>query len=297
MFESKILDVRIRRPKINFVPDVVYAQVPTLQRLNQLLQMDLLIPQVKNKLPAVIFVTGGGFISSSRARQLQLRMYLAEKNFFVASINYRTAPNARFPQPVEDVKSAIRFVKAHASKFNIDAEKIFVIGSSAGGYLTAFAAVTNGDKIFNVGENLHVSSKILAAVDLYGISDLRQIAATFPEEVQNLYNSAGSVTALFVNGVPAFGGVDGGLLAHPLAAERANPINYITKNSAPMLLMHGTADNIVSPAQTDLLFQALKNHGVEAERYLIPNANHADEYWQQTEVLEVITKFLEAYLS
>ena len=60
--------------------------------------------------------------------------------------------------------------------------------------------------------------------------------------------------------------------------------------------MHGTADNIVSPAQTDLLFQALKNHGVAAERYLIPNANHSDEYWQQDEVFDLITKFLTAHL-
>ena len=296
IYESKILNVPLRRAKIHFVPDVVYAQVPTFEKINQLLQMDLLIPQVQKKLPAVIFVTGGGFISSNKARMIQLRMHLAEKNFVVASINYRTVPNAKFPQPVEDVKSAIRFLKASAQKFNVDAEKIFVIGDSAGGYLAAFAAVTNGDKIFNVGENLDQSSKILAAVDLYGISDLTQIAATFPEEIQNLYNSAGSVTSLFVNGVPAFGGVDGGILAHPLAAERANPINYITKNSAPLLLMHGTADNIVSPAQTDLLFQALKNHGVAAERYLIPNANHSDEYWQQDEVFDLITKFLTAHL-
>ncbi len=296
IYESKILNVTVRKPKIHLVPDVVYAQVPTFEKMNQLLQMDLLIPQVQKKLPAVIFVTGGGFISANRARMLQLRMHLAEKNFVVASINYRTVPNSKFPQPVEDIKSAIRFLKASAQKFNVDAEKIFLIGDSAGGYLTAFAAVTNGEKTFNVGENLEYSSEIAAAVDLYGISDLRQIAATFPEEVQSLYNSAGSVTALFVNGVPAFGGVDGGILAHPLAAERANPINYITKNSAPMLLMHGTEDNIVSPAQTDLLFQALKNHGVEAERYLIPNANHSDDYWQQDEVFELITEFLTAHL-
>ena len=296
IYESKILNVTLRRPKIHFVPDVVYAQVPTFERPNQLLQMDLLIPLVAGKLPAVIFVTGGGFISSNRARLPQLRMHLAEKNFVVASINYRTVPNAVFPQPLEDVKSAIRFLKANARKFNVDAEKIFVIGDSAGGYLAAFAAVTNGAKIFNVGENLNQSSEIAAAVDLYGISDLTQIAATFPAEIQNLYNSAGSVTSLLVNGVPAFGGVDGGILTNPRAAAAANPINYITKNSAPMLLMHGTADNIVSPAQTDLLFQALKSIGVEAERYLIPNANHADDFWQQAEVFDVITGFLTAHL-
>ena len=296
-YESKILNVTIRKPKIHFVPDVVYSQVSTFEKPIQPLQMDLLIPQVSKKLPAVIFVTGGGFMSANRARMPQLRIFLAERNFVVASINYRTVPNSRFPQPIEDVKSAIRFVKANAQKFNVDAEKVFVIGDSAGGYLTAFAAVTNGDKIFNVGENLDVSSEIAAAVDLYGISDLTKIADDFSDDVQSLYNSAGSVTALFVNGVPAFGGVDGGIKAHPIAAERANPINYITKNSAPMLLMHGTADNVVSPAQTDLLFQALKNRGVEAERYLIPNANHADEYWQQDEVLELIAEFLTRHLS
>lgn len=295
-YESKILNVKLRRAKIHYVPDVVYAQVPTFERPNQPLQMDLLIPLLARKMPAVIFVTGGGFISANRARLPQLRMHLAEKNFVVASINYRTVPNARFPQPVEDVKSAIRFLKANAHKFNVDAEKIFVIGDSAGGYLAAFAAVTNGEKIFNVGDNLHVSSKILAAVDLYGISDLTKIAATFPEEIQRLYNSAGSVTSLLVNGVPAFGGVDGGIAANPHVAEIANPINYITENSAPMLLMHGTADNIVSPAQTDLLFQALKSRGVEAERWLIPNANHADDYWQQVEVFDVITEFLARHL-
>jgi len=296
VFESKILHVKIRRPKIHFVPDVVYAQPSTQHRKNLLLQADLLIPQVTKKLPAVIFVTGGGFVGANKARMPQLRMHLAEKNFVVASINYRTAPDATFPQPIEDVKSAIRFFRANADKFSIDAEKIFVVGDSAGGYLSAFAAVTNGEKIFNIGENLHVSSEISAAVDLYGLSDLTKVAVDFPAETQSRYYSAGAVVSLFVNGLPDFGGVDGGILSHLLSAEKANPINYVTKNSAPMLLMHGTADDVVSPAQTDLLFQALRNCGVEAERYLIPDAGHADEFWQQTEVLDLITDFLTAHL-
>lgn len=266
IYESKILNVALRRPKIHFVPDVVYAQVPTFEKPNQLLQMDLLIPQVAGKLPAVIFVTGGGFISANRARMPQLRMYLAERNFVVASINYRTAPNSKFPQPVEDVKSAIRFLKANAKKFNVDAEKVFIIGDSAGGYLTAMVAVTNGENIFNVGDNLNYSSKILAAVDLYGVLDLKEIAKVFP--LAGFYDTNDQVSLM----------------------------SYITENSAPMLLMHGMADNIVSPAQTELFFQALKNFGIEAERYLVPNANHADDYWQQEEVLEVITKFLTAHL-
>lgn len=293
-FESKVLNVELKRAKIHCVPDVVYAQVPTFEKPVQLLQMDLLIPSVNEKLPAVIFVTGGGFISANRARMPQLRMFLAENNFVVASINYRTAPNSNFPAPIEDLKTAIRFLKANAAKFNVDAEKIFVIGDSAGGYITAFAAITNGEKIFNVGENLNFSSKILAAVDLYEISDPARIAENFPPEVQAAYNSPGAMASLFINGIAGFTGA-GGVLKNP-AAEKANPINYITKNSAPMLLMHGTADNIVSPAQTDLLFQALRNAGVDAERYVVPNANHSDDYWAQEEIFAVILDFLKKYI-
>ena len=291
-YESKILNVELRRKKIHFVPDVVYSQPSTEHSENFPLFADVLIPQTRKKLPCVIFVTGGGFVSANRARMPQLRMHLAEKNFVVASINYRTAPNSTFPAPIEDVKSAIRFFKANSQKFSIDADKICLIGDSAGGYLVTFAAVTCKEEIFNVGDNLECSSEVFAAVNLYGISDLRQIASNFPAEVQNNYYSAGGVVSLFVNGLPDFGGVDGGILAHPIAAERANPINYITKNSAPMLLMHGTADNVVSPAQTDILFQVLKARGVESERYLVKNANHADDYWFQDEILDVITDFL-----
>lgn len=292
-FESKVLNVELKRAKIHYIPDVVYAQVATFEKPVQLLQMDLLVPSINKKMPTVIFVTGGGFISANRARMPQLRMFLAENNFVVGSINYRTAPNSKFPAPIEDVKSAIRFIKANASRFNVDAEKVFVIGDSAGGYLTAFAAVTNGDKIFNVGANLNQSSKILAAVDLYGISDPARIAENFPAEVQAAYNSPGAMAPLFINGVAGFTG-EGGVLKNS-ESEKANPINYITKNSAPMLLMHGTADNIVSPAQTDLLFQALKNAGVEAERYIVPNANHSDDYWSQEEIFKLILDFLKRF--
>lgn len=291
-YESKVLNVTLRKPKIHYIPDVVYAQVPTFEKPNQLLQMDILLPQSNQKMPAVIFVTGGGFISANRSRMPQLRMYLAEHGFVVASINYRTAPNSKFPAPIEDAKSAIRFIKTHAHKFNVDAAQIFVVGDSAGGYIAAFAATTNGDKIFNVGDNLNQSSEILAAVDLYGISDLTKIAADFPAELQSLYNMPGSIQSMFVNGIPYFTGNGGGILDHPKATVAANPINYITKNSAPMLLMHGTADNVVSPSQTDLLFQALRSAGIDAERYVVPNANHSDDYWQQDEVLAVILEFL-----
>ena len=267
-YESKTLNVTLNKFKIHFIPDIVYSQVSTFESPNKLLQMDLLIPQINKLMPAVIFITGGGFISANRARMPQLRMKLAEAGYVVASINYCTVPNSTFPQPIIDVKSAIRYIKAHSRQFNVDSKQVAVIGDSAGGYLTAFAAVTNGSKNFNIGENLNQSSEIVAAVDLYGIVDITGVTG-FPQMLQSL------------NGV---------------AVEATNPINYITKDSAPMLLMHGMADSIVSPNQTDMLFQALRNAGVEAERWLVPNANHADDYWQQDGVIELIINFLDRHV-
>jgi acetyl esterase/lipase len=247
-------------------------------------------------MPAIVYVTGGGFINANKDNGVQLRNYLAEKGYVVASITYRVAPTAKFPQPLEDVKASIRYLRAHADQWNIDKDRIGIIGGSAGGYLSAFAGTTSGTKTFDKGENLQESSKVSCAVDLYGLSDLSQVGMDYSPEVQQLHKSAGATEALWVNGSPVFGGKDGGVLADPKATEAANPIAYIGKNSAPMLLMHGTADKVVSPGQTDLLYQALKAKGVPAERYEIPGAAHGGVYWVQDKVLQVIGDFFDRYL-
>ena len=223
-------------------------------------------------------------------------MHLAEAGYVVSSIEYRVAPTARFPEPLEDVKASIRYLKAHADKFGIDPDRVGIVGGSAGGYLTAMAGATSGTKTFDKGENLNVDSSVKAAVDLYGLSDLTRIGDDYSADVQAKHKSAGATEALWVNGSPVFGGKDGGILADREAAEKANPIHYITKSSAPMLLMHGTADTVVSPSQTDLLFQALQKEGIPSKRYLVEGAAHGGIYWNQKEVLDIITDFFDGYL-
>ncbi|WP_289051339.1 alpha/beta hydrolase [Acidaminococcus timonensis] len=295
-YPSKTLEVAPVKTEVKQVSGVVYEQVPSRGYPNVPMQLDLLQPQKKTRMPAIVFVTGGGFINANRDNGVQLRNYLAEKGYVVASITYRVAPTAKFPQPLEDVKASIRYLRAHADQWNIDKDRIGIIGGSAGGYLSAFAGTTSGMKTFDKGENLQESSKVSCAVDLYGLSDLSQVGMDYSPEVQQLHKSAGATEALWVNGSPVFGGKDGGVLADPKATEAANPIAYIGKNSAPMLLMHGTADKVVSPGQTDLLYQALKAKGVPAERYEIPGAAHGGVYWVQDKVLQVIGDFFDRYL-
>lgn len=293
---SKVLDVKADKPEIGLISNVVYEQVPSRGYANVLMQMDILQPKTKEKKPAILFVTGGGFINANKDNGIQLRMHLAENGYVVGSISYRVAPTAKFPEPLEDVKAAIRYLKANADRFGIDPSRIGIVGGSAGGYLTAMAGTTSGTKMFDRGENLQVTSDVKAAVDLYGLSDLTQIGSDFSAEVQARHRSAGATEALWVNGSPVFGGRDGGILADKQAAEAANPIHYISKTSAPMLLMHGTSDTVVSPSQTDLLYQALQKSGIPSERYLVTGAAHGGKYWVQKPVLKIITDFFDRYL-
>lgn len=293
--ESHLLKVNVVTPEIKQISGVVYEQVPSRGYENVAMKMDILKPQSKTPLPAIVYVTGG-FINANKDNGIQLRMHLAEAGYVVASIEYRVAPTAVFPQPLEDVKASIRYLRANANKFNIDPDRIGIVGGSAGGYLTAMAGVTSGTTTFDKGENLDQSSSVKAAVDLYGLSDLTRIGDDYSDAVKEAHKSAGATEALWVNGSPVFGGRDGGILADPAAAKAADPMTYVGKNSAPMLLMHGTKDFVVSPSQTDLLFQALRKEGIPSDRYLVEGAAHGGVYWDQAEALSIITDFFNKYL-
>lgn len=294
--DSKTIEVELKKPQIKLLSNVVYEQVPLRGYENVAMKMDVLKPQKKEKLPAIVFVTGGGFINANKDSGIQERMALAEAGYVVASVEYRVAPTVKFPAPVEDVKAAIRYLKANAEKFNIDPERIGIMGESAGGYLTAMVGTTNGSRVFDKGENLDQNSDIKAAVDLYGLSDLTKVGDDFSAEVQQKHKSAGATEALWVNGSPVFGGQDGGILANPEAAAAADPIQYISAKTAPFLLMHGNKDTVVSPSQTDILHQALCEHGIESTRYVVDGAAHGGVYWVQPEVLQIIQGFFDKHL-
>ena len=112
----KVLDVTADKTEIGLISNVVYGQGPSRGYANVPLQMDILQPKTQVKKPAILFVTGGGFINANKDNGIQLRMHLAEHGYVVGSINYRVAPTAKFPEPLEDVKAAIRYLKANAGR-------------------------------------------------------------------------------------------------------------------------------------------------------------------------------------
>ncbi|MGL5512613.1 MAG: alpha/beta hydrolase fold domain-containing protein [Sporomusa sp.] len=293
---NKVIDTPIEYPFIKLISNVVYSQVPIRGYDNIALKMDVLVPQQKAPMPAIVYVTGGGFVSANKDNYIQQRMAMAEAGYVVASIEYRVAPTAIFPQPLEDVKAAIRYLKANAAKFNINSDKIGIVGGSAGGYLSAMAGTTSGTRQFDKGENLDQNSEVQAVVDIYGLSDLTRVGADYSQQVQETHKSAGATEALWVHGSPVFGGKDGGILADTDKAKAANPITYISKNTPPFLLLHGDKDTLVSPSQTEILHHALLEQGIKSTRYIVKGAEHGGAYWVQPEVVQVVIDFLDKYL-
>lgn len=276
---------------ITMVSNVVYEQVPMRGYENVAMKMNILRPKQAEPMPCIVYVTGGGFINANKDSYTDLQMDLAKAGYVVASIEYRVAPTAVFPQPLEDVKAAVRFLRAHAKQYNINPNKIGLWGGSAGGYLVAMAGATNGDKQFDVGDYLNESSDVQAVVDFYGLSDLTKVGADYSPAIQKLHRSAGATEALWVNGSPVFGGIDGGIMANPKGAKAANPITYISSQTPPFLLMHGDKDVIVSPSQTELLHKALIAHGLDSTRYIVKGAGHGGVYWVQPDIVNLVIQF------
>lgn len=294
--ESITIDVKSDKPMVNLITGVIYAQVPDRGYTSKPLAMDILMPVGKETHPAILYINGGGFINANKDGYIQQRLELAEHGYVVASMTYRVAPTSTFPAPLEDVKSALRYLRAHADTFNINKDKIGVMGGSAGGYLGAFAGTTSGVEGFDKGDFLDESSDVQAVVALYGVSDMTSIGADYSEEVQALHRSAGATEALWVNGSGVFGGIDGGIAANPEGAKAANPMTYISDKTPPFLLMHGDADKEVSPSQSAILLNVLEEHKIEATRYIVHGAPHGGKIWIQPEIMKIVIDFFDKHL-
>jgi acetyl esterase/lipase len=236
------------------------------------LLMDVQVPGTPGKKPLVIYVTGGGFIQAPKESALDLRTYVAEAGFVVASIQYRTISNgANYRDGISDVKSAIRFLRANANKYGIDSRRVAIWGESAGGYIVAMVGVTNGVKAFDVGNNLEQSSDVQAVIDKFGASDTSRLAADFDSHAREAADAKDNPVARYI-------GLDPG--SHRLnaraAATVANPLTFITRADPPFLIFHGSQDKLISPSQTLILHNALNAAGAHSTRYVIEGAGHGD---------------------
>ncbi len=288
------MKVEITEGQIDVISNIIYSQV-TLRNANRPLKMTLLVPRTQEAKPAIVYYPGGGFTSANHEKFIEMRMALAKAGFVVAAAEYRTVPD-RYPALINDAKAAVRYLRAHARKFGIDPQRIGVIGDSAGGYVAQMMGTTNGEKQFDTGDFTEVSSDVQAAVTIYGISNLMNIGEGYPEAIQEVHKSPAVTEALLIHG-PSFADFAGeSILSDPQKALEASPIGHIKQGMPPFLIMHGSADKLVSPIQSEQLYRALTEKGNQADYIEVEGAGHGDLYWFQPAIIDTVVRWFKEHL-
>lgn len=291
--QAQVIDVPIATGRIDAISGVVYSQVFERSRNVRGLKMSLLIPRTKEKKPAVLYFPGGGFTSADHEKFIEMRYALARAGFVVATCEYRTVPD-KFPALLQDGKAAVRWVRAHAEELGVDADRIGILGDSAGGYVVQMMGATNGEKQWDEGDFKDQSSDVQAVVSFYGISDLTTIGEGVGNEA--VHASPAVTEALLLNG-PAFRDFAGApVTADAQKAKDASPIGHVDGTEPPFLLMHGSNDKVVSPLQSKKMHEALTQKNVEAEYVLVRGAAHGDLPWFQQAVIARVVNFFERHL-
>lgn len=221
-------------------------------------KLDLYLPKGDGPTPLVVWVHGGGWEGGSKADG-GLARALLPRGYAVAAINYRLSKHAPFPAQIEDVKAAVRFLRANAGKYHLDPDHFGAAGASAGGHLVALLGTSGGAKdLDGDGGSKDVSSAVQAVVDFFGPTDLVKLS---PPGAKN-----NPVTRLL-------GGTTG---EKKDLAVKADPITYVDPKDPPFLIIHGDKDTLVPLSQSELLQAALKKAGVESELLVIPGAGHGN---------------------
>lgn len=251
------------------------------QASGQRMLLDIYRPrQIRRKLPVIIWLYGGAWKAGSK--DFCPIAFMATQQVAIISINYRLTGVAPFPAQIYDCKGAVRWLRAHAGEYQLDPDHIGVFGASAGGHLAALLGTTADDPQLegDVGGNLNYSSRVQCVCAFYPPTDLNRLVV----DPQFRANPNGDVARLI-----------GGAVAENVAkANFASPIFYVNKDSAPFFLMHGGADTLVPPEQSEIFYAALKKAGVEAHLEIVPGKGHG--IIAPPKVAEEIYQFFKAHL-
>ena len=223
------------------------------------LLMDIYLPAAAGPgAPAAIYVHGGRWIRGDKTEGSGANEIpdLVRRGFVVASINYRLGPRYPFPAQIEDVKCAVRYLRANAAAYRLNPQRIGIWGSSAGGHLAALAGLADARAGFEgTGGYANASSRVGAVVDLFGPANLAA-PDFFGSQRQVMRRVFGAQSA-----------------ADP-ALARASPITYASPDDPPFLIIHGERDDEVPPSQSRELYDRLRAAGVPVTLLLVKNAGH-----------------------
>jgi acetyl esterase/lipase len=232
--------------------DVVYAEVDGAS-----LRYDHYRPRkVEGPAPAVVVVHGGAWMHGDPSQAAGNALHFARRGIATVSLSYRLAPEHRFPAPVDDVRRGLRHVRAHAGELGIDPDRIALLGLSAGAHLALMAHVARGLPELAPAGLPDVPEDVRAIMLHYGPYDL-------------------SRTRPFPDGIDPAGELLGPRRSDPAWVRLASPVQHAAHVTAPVLLIHGTADTIVSHRESVRMHDALTTAGKPATILVLESAPHA----------------------
>lgn len=276
--------------QVTYVPNVEYVQRDGKPLHLQMLFPDGLRPGMKSTLryPLIVFVQGAAWFEQDIYGNIPQLCPLARAGFVVASVKHRPSFEAKFPAFLQDVKSAIRFLRAHAEEYFIDPEQVGVWGDSSGGHAAQMIGVTGDMEEFKTEDNRQVSDSVQAVVDFYGPSDVTRINDG-PRDPQFTADKSKIPEDIL------FGGC---VIDHPEIAQPGNPLNYMEKDKPlpPFLVIHGDEDPMVPFNQSVLTVKKLQETGHTVEFYKVVGAGHGTYLWTE-EVTNLVIRFMKAWLA
>jgi acetyl esterase/lipase len=246
---------------------VVHRDIPFATTPERELHLDVYLPEAQGErpLPVILFLFGGGWEIGNRH---QLTRYALEeyplKGFAVVTADYRYLQEAIFPAQIEDVVSAIQWIRSSAGEYGLDGDRIGVIGPSAGGHLSALAGTANRAGELVGSSEASEPSNVQAVVDYFGPTDFLQVDAYLPEG-KKLWSDPDSTVSRLL-GAP--------IKTVPEQVRMANPIAHIDGSEPPFLILHGEDDALVPLQQSEILHQALVAAGVESELVVVKGGAH-----------------------
>ena len=263
-------------PKL--MKDLIYKTVNGEQ-----IKLDLFIPAgATQPTPLVILIHGGGWVGGNKDGFDGDALRWAKRGYAAASVDYRLTDEAQFPAQIEDVKAAVRWLRAHAQEYNFDPNRFAAMGHSAGGHLAALLGTSGDISRFDVGDNLNFSSKVQAVVDMAGPVDLPLFFAP----------KSGSPS----KSIPLFGGT---LEDKKDLVILASPIFHIGADTPPFLIISGLNDTAVGTVQPQLMYAALQKAGIPCQLMLIPGVPHGihlDLPYGKGQLWDAVYYFLDSVL-
>ena len=246
--------------------------------------LDIYLPAAsKGNIPLVVFIHGGGWLGNDKYGDMNYMPNtinaMLENGMAIASIDYRFATQAVFPAILQDCNMAVSFLYDHASEYQLDKNRIALMGFSAGGHLASLMGTSQNNTVQRLYvENSYRPIQYKAVVDFYGPTDLVLLPGN--EDLK-------SPEALLIGAAP---------LERPDLAKAASPITYIDKNDPPFIIFHGEKDNTVSNKQSKLFGAWLTYFGVKNELTIVKDAPHFGKMYDVDEIRLKVIDFLKSNL-